>query len=246
MSAPVFAVPSLDGVGAGSLVEVSGPEGRHAATVRRITAGESVALTDGAGGLATGVVESASRDSLTVVVSDRADTPAPEPRLVVVQALPKGDRGELAVEGMTEVGVDVVVPWAASRCVTQWRGERGEKALRRWRCTAYEASKQARRSRFLQVAPLASTAEVGSLLGDAALGVVLHEEAVSPVAAVGLPPAGSVVVVVGPEGGITPDELTAFAAAGASAYRLGPTVLRTSTAGVAAASVLLAASGRWA
>ncbi|GAA3949050.1 16S rRNA (uracil(1498)-N(3))-methyltransferase [Actinomadura viridis] len=229
----------------GDHVVLGGAEGRHAATVKRLRPGERVDLTDGAGLLAECVVVTADRTALTLDVLARHRRPAPEPRLVVVQALPKGDRGELAVETMTEVGVDEIVPWAAARCVTQWRPERREKALGRWRATAREAAKQARRDRLPEVADLAATAAVARRLERAGAALVLHEEAGDPLSAVRPPSAGEIVVVVGPEGGITGDELAAFTAAGARAVRLGPTVLRTSTAGVAAASVLLAATGRW-
>jgi 16S rRNA (uracil1498-N3)-methyltransferase len=159
--------------------------------------------------------------------------------------LPKGDRGELAVETMTEVGVDVVVPWAAARCVTRWRDARGQKALSRWRTSGHSAAKQSRRAWFPEVSELATTAEVSGLLSAAALGVVLHESATAPLATVELPSAGDVVLVVGPEGGVSDDELSAFREAGAATYRLGETVLRTSTAGTAALAVLSATS-RWA
>ncbi len=226
-------------------VVLDGPEGRHAATVRRLRPGERVDLTDGEGLLAECVVAAADRASLTLDVRARHREPPPAPRLVVVQALPKGDRGELAVETMTEVGVDVIVPWAAERCVTRWRPERREKALGRWRGAAREAGKQARRSRLPVVAELASTADVAERLAAASLALVLHEEADAPLSAVEPPAEGEIVLVVGPEGSIAPEELEKFAAAGGRPVRLGPTVLRTSTAGVAAAAVLMAATGRW-
>ncbi|WP_141577340.1 16S rRNA (uracil(1498)-N(3))-methyltransferase [Actinomadura sp. WMMA1423] len=243
MSPPVF----LAGTDAleRDRVLLDGPEGRHAAAVRRLRPGERVDLTDGEGLLAECAVTAADRASLTLDVLARHREPPPSPRLVVVQALPKGDRGELAVETMTEVGVDEIVPWSASRCVTRWRPERREKALGRWRATAREAGKQARRSRFPAVPELASTDDVAERIAAAALALVLHEEADAPLSAVEPPAEGEIVLVVGPEGGISEDELERFAAAGGRAARLGPTVLRTSTAGVAAASVLLAATGRW-
>ena len=163
----------------------------------------------------------------------------------VVQALPKGDRGELAVETMTETGVDAVVPWAASRCITQWKGERGQKALGKWRATAREAGKQSRRVRFPEVAELATTKQVVALLADADLAAVLHEEGSEPLATAALPTTGHIVLVVGPEGGVSPDELAAFAQAGAKPCRLGRSVLRTSTAGTAATALLLGRTGRW-
>ncbi|GAA3132119.1 16S rRNA (uracil(1498)-N(3))-methyltransferase [Planomonospora alba] len=243
MTAPVFLADPAD-LAEGEFT-LAGPEGRHAAAVRRLREGERLDLTDGAGTVAECVVLAAGKDSLRVRVLDRHEVPAPRPRLVVVQGLPKGERGELAVEMMTEAGVDVIVPWAALRCVTRWKGDREAKALARWRSTAREAGKQARRFRLPEVAPLATGAEVAALLSAAALGIVLHEEAASPLSALPLPGEGDIVVVVGPEGGIADEEIDAFRAAGAVPALLGPTVLRTSTAGVAAAAVLQSRTGRW-
>jgi 16S rRNA (uracil1498-N3)-methyltransferase len=244
VSAPVFVVPTARLVAGRVLVD--GPEGRHAATVTRLGVGEEVVLVDGRGRRGRGAVAAVSgKDHLEVDVTAVTDEPAPSPWLVVVQALPKGDRGEVAVETLTEVGVDEIVPWAAARCVTRWHDVRGEKALARWRTTAQAAAKQSRRARFPVVAELAGTRDVADRLRRAALGVLLHEEAEQPLAAAEPPGAGEVVVVVGPEGGISPEELAVLAGAGATAYRLGPTVLRTSTAGTAAAAALLSRTPRW-
>ena len=242
MSAPVFVVDPARLVP--GLVVVDGAEGRHAATVTRLAPGEPVVLVDGLGRRGSGVVVSAARDLVEVEVASVVEQPAPQPRFVVVQALPKGDRGELAVETMTEVGVDVVVPWAAARCVTRWRADRADKSLAKWRTSSRAAAKQSRRSRFPEVTDLATTAEVCRLLSAAALGAVLHESATRPLAEVTLPAEGDVVLVGGPEGGVTDDEMGSFCEAGAATYRLGETVLRTSTAGVAALSVL-SAGRRW-
>ncbi|MEV0382500.1 16S rRNA (uracil(1498)-N(3))-methyltransferase [Nonomuraea sp. NPDC050643] len=241
MTVPVFLAHELDG----PELTLGGPEGRHAASVRRLRAGERVDLTDGAGAVAECVVREALKDALRLDVLRRYDVEAPRPRLVVVQGLPKGDRGELAVEMMTEAGVDVIVPWAAARSITQWKGDKVAKALGRWRATAREAGKQARRFHLPEVADLATTAQVGRLLSDAVLGLVLHEEAAEPLSGVALPAGGDIVVVVGPEGGVSEEELAGFRAAKAVPVLLGPTVLRTSTAGVAAAAVLLSRTGRW-
>ncbi|MFC4035508.1 16S rRNA (uracil(1498)-N(3))-methyltransferase [Streptomyces polygonati] len=247
MTAPVFLVEPALLDGSSARLTLDGPEGRHAVSVRRLQPGEEIVLTDGAGRGAYGVVDGVvGKDVLNVEVHAIRDEPAPSPRLTVVQALPKGDRGELAVETMTEVGVDVIVPWAAARCVTQWRGERGAKSLAKWRSTAREAAKQSRRLRFPEVAEMLTTRQLASLLATADFAGVLHEEGSTALATAELPTAGSVVLVVGPEGGVSPEELTAFAQAGAPPYRLGPTVLRTSTAGVAAAALLLTRTGRWA
>lgn len=227
-------------------VRLDGPEGRHAARVRRIGVGERVDLADGSGAVAECVVVAVARDALDLRVRSRRTEPPPQPRLTVVQALPKGERAELAVGAMTEVGVDAIVPWAAARCVVTWDGDRARKGVARWRTAAWEASKQARRARLPDVYDAASTRDVADLLAGAALSVVLHEAAQRPLTALTVVPgSGDVVVVVGPEGGLTPEELAAFAPVGADAYRLGPTVLRSSTAGVVAATLLLARSGRW-
>ncbi len=246
MTAPVFVVETARLAPVGAVVRLDGAEGRHAVAVRRLAVGEQLVLTDGAGaGVFGSVVGVLGKDALEVEVARVLTEPEPALRLTVVQALPKGDRGELAVELMTEVGVDRVVPWAASRCITQWKGERGAKALAKWRATAREAGKQSRRLRFPEVSEPMSTREVAGLLAGAALGAVLHEEGARPLASAPLPDGGELVLVVGPEGGVSPDELERFAEAGAAPCRLGPSVLRTSTAGVAAAALLLGRSGRW-
>lgn len=244
MTAPLFFVEP--GALVSEQIVLGGAEGRHAAKVRRLRAGEQVDLADGTGALAHCVITAAGVESLTLTVHERTTAPAPTPSFTVVQALPKGDRGELAVEVLTEVGVDEIVPWQAVRCVTKWTGDRGERSAQRWAAHAREAAKQARRPRVPRVASVASTAQVVDRLRAAELAIVLHEGASDPLATVMLPSAGEVVLVVGPEGGIDESELSAFAAAGASTSRLGPEVLRTSTAGVAALAALLARTSRWA
>ncbi|MGH4028215.1 16S rRNA (uracil(1498)-N(3))-methyltransferase [Actinomycetota bacterium Odt1-20B] len=245
MTAPVFVAGGLSGDGGREFV-LDGAEGRHAVSVKRLRAGEDVVLTDGAGRWAPGVVVAAEgKDRLTVRLEAVREEPEEAPHITVVQALPKGDRGELAVETMTETGVDAVVPWAAARCITQWKGERGVKALTKWRATAREAGKQSRRVRFPEVAELATTKQVAALLDGADFAAVLHEEGSEPLATAPLPDAGRIVLVVGPEGGVSPEELALFADAGAGPFRLGPSVLRTSTAGTAAAALLLGRTGRW-
>jgi 16S rRNA (uracil1498-N3)-methyltransferase len=241
---PVFLV--APGELSADVVTLSGPEGHHAAAVRRLRAGERADVSDGAGTLAECTVVSVSRD--TVVLSARSVhvVPSPEPRITVVQALPKGDRAELAVELMTEVGVDAIVAWAAERSVTRWHGERGSRALGKWRATAREAAKQSRRAWIPEVTGPATVAEVARLASEAAtLTVALEADAAAPLSTLALPDSGSIVLVVGPEGGISPAERASLAEAGAVAARLGPTVLRTSTAGAAAAAILLARTGRW-
>ena len=246
MSLPVHLVESLDGVTPGSVVEVTGDEAHHAVAVRRLRKGEQVVLTDGLGTSATGSVISTGKRVFVVRVDALRNDPRPDPAITVVQALPKGERGELAVEVLTEVGVDRIVPWAASRSVAVWKGERAAKSHARWQATAREAAKQSRRSWLPTVSPLASTADLVSLVAEADLAVVLHEDATAPLSAIDVLATGRIVVIVGPEGGISPDELAALAEAGAHGVRLGAEVLRTSTAGVVAVAALLVRTGRWA
>jgi 16S rRNA (uracil1498-N3)-methyltransferase len=224
---------------------VDGDEGRHAVDVLRLAPGEQVRVGDGHGSVAEGAVVSAGAEGLRVAVSARFEVPAPTPEFVLVQALPKGDRGPLAVDLATELGVDRIVPWTASRCVTRWRDDRVEKGVAKWRAAARAASKQSRRPRLPEVTAPMTTREVCGLLGDTDLAVVLHERARRRLAEVDIPRSGTIAVVVGPEGGLTDGEVVAFRAAGAQAVRLGAEVLRTSTAG-AAALAALSMRTRWA
>jgi 16S rRNA (uracil1498-N3)-methyltransferase len=255
-------------------------------TVRRLAIGERTDLTDGVGTMAQCVITSARAGVLELAVLARQVQPAPQPRVIVVQAIPKGDRGEQAVETMTEVGVDVVVPWAAERCVALWRADRADKGLARWRSTALQAAKQSRRAWFPEVTPVAQTSAVTELVRRAALALLLDPDAAQPLAnvsslapvtqdavspeagalgpvspearalgvvspeavtpsAVVMPGVGDIVLLVGPEGGISPQESALLTQAGAVGVRLGPTVLRASSAGAAAAALVMSASGRW-
>jgi 16S rRNA (uracil1498-N3)-methyltransferase len=231
VSRPLFLVESID------YAVLEGPEGHHAADVMRLRVGEELLLSDGRGRMAAAVVQAVGRGRLDLTVFDEWYAQRPAPRLVVAQGIAKGDRGELAVQAMTEVGVDEIVPWAAARSVARWRDDR---PLQRWRSVAREAAKQARRAWLPEVSPVSST---GALAPRVTF--VLHEEATERLSTVSLPALPELVIAVGPEGGVAPEELAAFEAAGAVPVRLGDTVLRTSTAGVAALAVLSARLSRW-
>ena len=231
MSLPLFLVDSLDAD------VLDGPEGHHAADVMRLRAGERLLLGDGRGGMASAVVQAVGRGRLDLSIVERWYGDPPAPRLVVAQGIAKGDRGELAVQAMTEAGVDEIVPWTATRSVARWKDDR---PLERWRATAREAAKQARRPWLPVVSAPVSTAALAPRVT-----FVLHEEATVRLSTVELPLRDELVLVVGPEGGVAPEELSVFTSAGAVPVRLGDAVLRTSTAGVAALSVLSARLGRW-
>ena len=223
----------FDQVRIGGIVEVTGDEARHAVVVKRTRPGESVLLADGAGRAVRGRVVAAEKNRLALEVTEILASPPRAHRFVVAQALAKGDRSELAVEIMTELGVDEILAWQASRSIVRWQGERGEKSLGRWAATAREATKQSRRFRIPEVSA-ADTSRVAERIGAAELALVLHESAEKTLSRVNLPDAGEILLIVGPEGGISPDELERFQQAGAVPVRISDGVLRTSTAGAIA------------
>ena len=230
----------LDAVALGSSLTITGDEARHAVSVRRIRVGESVLIADGCGLAAHGRVTSAEKASLTIQVDEVLATPTSPWRWVAVQALAKGDRSDLAVETLTELGVDEVMAWQASRSIVRWQGKT-DKGLAKWQATAKAATKQSRRFRVPEVS-YASTAEVVARIRAADCALVLHEEATTPISRASLPVTAEgpaeVLFVVGPEGGLSPDELSVFADAGAQVVSISDGVLRASTAGVVALSPL--------
>lgn len=266
--------PTLPTAVAGDIVALTGPDARHAVTVARLRAGERLSIGDGAGMIATGVVVEAGPARVALRLETADAHPAPSPRLTLVQALAKGDRDELAVQAATELGVDAVVPWQAARSIARWSGPKAEKGRARWQAIVREASKQAIRPRVPEVAGIVSTRELARMVsahsgtptggdsgerasdGDSREGEmalrrrVLVLDPIGDVPLAALDPAtlrdvDELVLIVGPEGGIADEEFALFAAVGATRVRLGPTVLRTSTAGPAAIAVLSGLLGRW-
>jgi 16S rRNA (uracil1498-N3)-methyltransferase len=228
----------------GDEVVLTGPEAHHAASVRRVRVGEEVTLGDGAGVWLDGVCDIVSPREVVVRITARAEHPASSPSLVLAQALAKGDRDELAVQASTELGVSAVIPWQAERSVSRWDGKEA-KGIARWTSIVREAAKQAHRSWIPEVRPVLRTAALTALAPETRMLVL---EPTATVRLSDLDLAGErreIVLVVGPEGGIAPAERRALADAGAQEVRLGPEVLRTSTAGAAALTVLNLRLGRW-
>lgn len=232
---------------------LEGPEARHAVAVKRLARGESVDITDGAGKRLTGTVVAASPSELTVECSALTVEEKPDIRLVLVQALAKGDRDELAVETATELGIDAVIPWQSERSIVRWKGERAAKAHSKWQSVATAAAKQARRAWIPEVRAAVETPGLAAAAGAADLAVILHEDAVRPLrsvletwqaAANGSEPR-EILLIVGPEGGISPREVTRLCSAGAVTALLGHHVLRSSTAGPAAVVLASDVLGRW-
>ncbi|ROP63951.1 16S rRNA (uracil(1498)-N(3))-methyltransferase [Curtobacterium sp. PhB115] len=244
--ASLYLVDSLEGVTVGDLVSLDGAEGRHAVSVSRVRVGEVLRIADGRGTVVTGSVTSVGRDALELLVASVSVDPAPTPSLTLVQALAKGGRDEMAVQAATEIGVDQVIPWAASRSVSRWDGPKVEKGRARWGAIVHEAAKQAIRSRVPSVGPLVTAAQLAAGARER-VAVLLLEPTATVRLATWEPPADvdEIVLVVGPEGGIDGAELDRLEAAGAVRVRLGDSVLRTSTAGPAALAILQARLGRW-
>ena len=222
---------------------LDGDEGRHAATVKRMREGEVIHLCDGQGARAIATVVKVHKHSLDLTIDQFTFEDAPEPRFVVVQALAKGERAELAVEMLTEVGADAIIPWRAEHSIGKW--DSVDKGLEKWRRTSRESAKQSRRAWIPEISNLKSTAEVCELMSQAQSVFVLHESADQALAACAIREQGTIMIVVGPEGGISPDELAAFSAAGARVVHMGASVMRTSTAGAIAVGGLLMRSQRW-
>jgi len=256
VSNPVFFTPAgaLDGTAPGSLFVLDGAEARHAVTVKRLAVGEQVDIADGAGKRITGTVTDAAPAQLTVECTSVSAEPRPDIRLVLVQALAKGDRDELAIETATELGIDAVIPWQSERSIVRWKGERAAKAHGKWQSAVTAAAKQARRAWIPEVRPAVDTQALAREVAEAGLAVILHEDAVTPLRRVlgkwseehqEASGPGEILLIVGPEGGISPREVTRLCSAGAVTALLGPHVLRSSTAGPAGVVVASDVLGRW-
>jgi 16S rRNA (uracil1498-N3)-methyltransferase len=245
----------------GGTASITGAEARHAVTVGRTRVGEQLAIGNGAGLIATGVVVAADATELVIEVETVDLSPRASPAIWLAQALAKGDRDELAIQAATELGADGVIPWAASRSVSRWEGAKVGKGQERWSAIVREASKQSVRAWLPEVGALVGTKQLASLASTAQVIVLdpLASDSLSQFAPTfartdisdsqaSTPDAQQlrdVVLVVGPEGGIAPHELELLYDAGATGARLGATILRTSTAGPAAIAVLNAKLGRW-
>ncbi|SDW50438.1 16S rRNA (uracil1498-N3)-methyltransferase [Arthrobacter sp. cf158] len=257
MSNPVFFAPvgSLGHVNPGSTFVLEGPEARHAVTVKRLAVGEPVDIADGKGARLTGTVAEAGPGTLTVTASDVVFEDQPDVRLVLVQALAKGDRDELAIETATELGIDAVIPWQSERSIVRWKGDRAAKAHAKWQSVVTAAAKQARRAWIPEVRQILDTGALAKAVENADLAIILHEDAKNPLRAVLEELEASrearrdapreVLLIVGPEGGISPREVTRLSDAGAVTALLGHHVLRSSTAGPAAVVLASDVLGRW-
>ncbi|OFT65288.1 16S rRNA (uracil(1498)-N(3))-methyltransferase [Corynebacterium sp. HMSC05D03] len=246
MSLPVFLHPDLSLAKVSQPVGLDGAEGRHAVTVKRMGPGEHLVLIDGSGRRATATItDTQGKDTLVALVDDLAILPEPSPRVVVVQAIPKSERAELAVDLATQAGADEIIAWQADRCVSKWDAKKAPKALAKWESAAVAAAKQSRRVRVPAVrGPLTTRQLCQEMSGTRAL--VLHEEAQARLKDLeDLDSTGTIYLLVGPEGGIGAEELARLQEAGATAIKLGPEVLRTASASMVALASIGTLTARW-
>lgn len=246
MSLPVFVAdqPLTD---AGARVGLSGTEARHAIQAQRILVGEHIELIDGTGTRAVVEVEAISaKNQLVGIIESITHEPPASPQVTVVQALPKSERSELAIDLLTQAGANMIVPWQANRCIAKWpTSAKQQKGVAKWEAAALAAAKQSRRAYIPQITGLKTTLDVEKLIAKADLALVLDEQAEESLKHLPLAGAENIVLIIGPEGGITEEELAAFQAAGAKAIVLGPEVLRTASAGMVALAAIGMRTARW-
>ena len=245
MVEPLFFAAIGNDTKVGSTFNLAGPDAKHAVTVRRMAVGEAIAISDGAGIKIRGKVVKLNKDSLELSVDSLESLPTPKVKLHLVQALAKADRDELAVQACTELGIFGVTPWQSERSISIWKEEKKTKGQLRWQTIATEAAKQSLRAFVPVVGKVLSSQELVENLAGFDQVLVLDPESKASITQAQLPSSGSIAIVVGPEGGISPVELAEFSDAGFERVHLGEGVLRTSTAGMAAISFLKAKLGEW-
>jgi 16S rRNA (uracil1498-N3)-methyltransferase len=242
---PLFISPIPSDTKTGSKIRIAGAEAKHAMSVRRLQVGEAIAVSDGQGNKARGKVIQLSKDFLELEVESLVKIERPTPKLVLVQALAKGDRDEMAVQACTELGIQTVIPWQSERSVSIWKPEKQDKHRVRWQTIATEAAKQSLRPFIPAVEQVLGTRELAERLKQFDLTLVLDPTSTTALTGISVAGHQSIAIVVGPEGGISPEELEVFRSAGLSLVGLGSGILRTSTAGVAVVSYLQATLGNW-
>ena len=208
----------------------------HHVHVMRITPGEVCELVDGHGKRITGAINAEG----AFIVARVAKDPAPKLRIDVAQALIKGDRLETAIDMMTQVGVSGFIPWIADHCVVKWVGDKTQKQLIKWNNVVAAASEQSRRSWLPTVQSPMTSGELAQKMQSYDHVVVLEESHGANTTDI---ESGSVLLLVGPEGGCSARERELFEQG--ISLTLGTSVFRSETAGVVGVSYLMTKSGEW-
>jgi 16S rRNA (uracil1498-N3)-methyltransferase len=237
----LFLVDNLD---SSQIIEVTGDEAHHAIKVLRINLGEEILISDGNGNWVRAAVEKIEKKSFSAKVLERGVQEQRSPKIIVVQGIPKSDRIKEAIEILVESGVDLIIPWQAERSISKWQKD----SLRKWQAVASAATKQSRRFRTTEIIEELSISQLLEVESDRSAILVMHESAtkkLSTIVSSKFADLDEIIVVVGPEGGVSENELAQFEAAGAHVVALGPEVFRSAHAGGAAISAISALIGRW-
>ena len=225
---------------AGDTIAIVGDDLRHVRTVLRKRPGDLLTLLDGRGGEITVSITAIGKDEIVTEVVERTTRTLAGPRIILGQGLPKSDKMDLIVQKATELGVSSIVPLVTERTIVKVKD--GEKRAARWQKIAREAAMQSHRTDIPGV-------EAIRLLGEflraphadpGALHLIPWEEGTEPIKDVlkAYPAAQTVVVLIGPEGGFSLNEAGMAREKGFRAVSLGPTILRTETAAIAALSMI--------
>jgi 16S rRNA (uracil1498-N3)-methyltransferase len=232
----------VDQLSTGQTQELSGDEGHHAVSVMRLSVGEQIKIADGSGNWVSGTITEVNKRSLKIDVAQRGNAQAGKPELVVVQAVTKSDRTKEMLELLTVGGADQIIPWQAERCISKWQSDSAQK----WMSSIKESAKQARRVKLPILADEVTTSQLVKLFQSTDKVVILHEGAMNGISQLNLSNnLERIILIIGPEGGISDAEISQLENAGAVTARLGDLVLRSAHAGFAALAAIQSSIGRW-
>ena len=231
-----------DQISTGQRQVLENEEAHHAIKVLRLNTGEVIKISDGVGNWVSGPIVEIAKKELFISITERGEIQAAKPELVLVQAITKSDRNKEMLELAVEAGVDRIIPWQSERSISKWQSDSEQK----WQVGIKQSCKQARQVKLPQLMQVMSTTEVIKSISEGGFGIVFHEEASTKFSALTIPNSqSSVYLVIGPEGGISEQELLSFQNNGSKVVRLGDTVLRSAHAGFAALSAVQTKLGRW-
>lgn len=232
----------VDQLSAGTTQELGGDEGHHAVAVMRLGIGEQIKIADGAGNWVSGTITEVNKKSLKIDVAQRGSAQAGKPELIVVQAVTKSDRTKEMLELLTVGGADQIIPWQAERCISKWKSDSAQK----WQSAIKDAAKQSRRVKLPVLGDEVTTNQLIKLFQPADKVVILHESADTGISQLNLSNEfARVILIIGPEGGVSDNEISQLESAGAVTARMGELVLRSAHAGFAALSAVQSSIGRW-
>ena len=232
----------VDQISSGSTQELSGDEGHHAVKVMRLQIGEQIKIADNLGNWVSGAITEVGKKSLKINVSERGNAEHLKPELILVQAVTKSDRTKEMLELLTVAGADQIIPWQAQRCISKWKSDSTDK----WLTTIKESAKQARRVKLPVLSDAVTTNQLVKLFQAEDQIIVLHESAQLNLSQFNFVEyTKRILIVIGPEGGISEEEIAQLTSAKAVVVRMGENVLRSAHAGFAALSGIQTLIGRW-